>query len=399
MVSPATEPQKPEEPKIQPKTHVDVRGLYLTGWSAGSDDKFNDMVNYVKSSGLNAVVIDAKDDDGLITYKTEIPLAKEIGANRVVKIRDIQGRLKTLKEKNIYAIARIVVFVDPVLVAAKPDWAILNGKFRDRRGLPWGNPYNENVWKYNVEIAKEAAKLGFNEIQFDYVRFPEKDIEGVTHNVSKEKRVETITGFLKYAKKELEPYNVFMAADVFGLTTTVTDDMKIGQEYAPIAEIADYILPMVYPSHYNSGLFGLRNPNASPFETVYNSMVRGLGKTKNLDVKKHRPWIQDFSIYGVKYGKAEVEGQIRALARLGIRQFVLWDPNNKYTRNVDYSLIDKVPKDENPKSFEGPLTAEASYTGSTSGSQTHGGPPNGAQGSSQNSSGTVSGSVYEPRLN
>ena len=133
-----------------------------------------------------------------------------------------------------------------------------------------------------------------------------------------------------------------VSADVFGLTTTVTDDMKIGQEYGEIARIVDFISPMVYPSHYNPGLFGLSNPNARPYETVYHSMKNGLAKTPGVEISRHRPWIQDFSLYGIPYGKAEVEAQIRALADLGIRQFLLWNPRNVYTPGVDYFLIEKA---------------------------------------------------------
>jgi len=343
--SPAPSSAKDEGPAaavkdpFQPRQHVPVRGLYLTGWSAGLDGKFYELLKYAKSSGLNAMVIDVKDDDGLITFPSKIPLAQEIGSNSH-KIKDIAARVKTLKENGIYPIARIVVFVDPVLAAKRPAWAILNGKFKDRRGLAWTNPFNREVWKYNVDVAKEAVAAGFKEIQFDYVRFPEKNIPGVTEGVGKEKRVEAIAGFLRYARQELEPLGVFVSADVFGLTTTVVDDMKIGQDYATVAGIVDYICPMVYPSHYNPGLFGLKNPNANPYETVYQSMLNARKKTPDLPLEKHRPWIQDFSLYGIHYGRAEVEAQIRALAKAGIHQFILWDPSNRYTRGVDYSLID-----------------------------------------------------------
>lgn len=363
--NPEPEPQKPPAPPEPPKPvkkPAAVRGLYLTGYSAGSDEKLREIVGFVKAAGLNALVIDAKDDDGLITWETDIPLAKEISSNSR-KIKDIGSVLKILHDNEIYSIARVVAFVDPVLAKGRPSWAILNGQWKDRRGLAWGNPYNENVWKYNVEVARAAARAGFKEIQFDYVRFPERDIEGITHNVSMEKRVNTINDFLKYAKQELSEYPVYISADVFGLTTTVADDMKIGQDYAALAQILDYISPMIYPSHYSPGNYGLRDPESSPRETVYGSMFKGRERTPDLKPEVHRPWIQDFSLR-VKYGKTEIEAQLRGLAEAGITTFMVWDPSNRYTRNVDYSIIDQIkplPKPEPPKPGAGATTGGQVY--------------------------------------
>lgn len=317
-----------------------VRGLYLTGYSFGSDERFAEILDFMQAKGLNAIVADVKDDDGRVSWEMDLPIAREVGAT-MPKVRDISTRLKTMREKNVYAIGRIVVFVDPVLAKARPAWAIQNGRWKDRRGLAWTNPYVEDVWRYNVAIAKEAARAGFQEIQFDYVRFPEHDIEGITHNVGQERRVNAIAGFLRYAKQELEPLGVFVSADVFGLTTTTVDDMKIGQDYATLSGLVDYISPMIYPSHYGPGIFGLRNPEAAPKETVYHSMVQGQWKAPSLDPVRHRPWIQDFSLR-VPYGKAEVEAQLKGIAEAGIRSFMLWDPNNRYTRTADYSLIDST---------------------------------------------------------
>lgn len=340
-------------PAAAPTLHkpVEVHGLYMTGYIAGGDKSFHELLSYMKESGLNAVVVDVKDDDGMVTFKVDDPQVRASGANKFIKVADMPGRIKELHDNGIYVIGRIVTFVDPVMAKWHPDWAVqVGGKlYRDGRNLPWANPYKQEVWDYNVGIAKDAVKAGFDEIQFDYVRFPEKHIQGLNYGVGRDKRVETISGFLKYAHDQLSPLGVYVSADVFGLTTTVTDDMMIGQEYRAVAESVDYICPMVYPSHYNTGLFGLKNPNASPYETVYQSMLRGEEKAAGLDITKNRPWIQDFSLSGVHYGKAEVEAQIKALANAGVRQFILWDPSNKYTRGVDYSLIDSTPELPKPK--------------------------------------------------
>ena len=338
-------PPHPQAPPA-PRQPVQVRGIYLTGYTAGNDQRFSDLLDFVKRAGLNAMVIDVKDDEGFVSFASDLPLAKEIGSNSD-KIRDIRGRLRTLRENNVYAIARIVVFVDPVLARGRPEWGIQGGRWRDVRGLAWGNPYDTNVWRYNVDIAKEAAKVGFREIQFDYVRMPERSIPGVTDGVGMEKRVNAIADFLRYAVKELKPYDVFVSADVFGLTTSVSDDMKIGQDYTTIAGITDYISPMVYPSHYSLGIYGLANPEASPLETVFGSLTRGQEKTRWLSPSHHRPWIQDFSLR-VHYGRAEVEAQLRGLAKAGIKSFMVWDPRNRYTRDVDYSIIDRTPVEWHP---------------------------------------------------
>ncbi|MDB4894212.1 MAG: hypothetical protein JWN15_474, partial [Firmicutes bacterium] len=269
---------------------------------------------------------------------TEIPLALAIGANER-KIPDIGERVKFLKENGIYVIGRIVVYADPLLGRKRPDMAIQGGNFVDTRGIRWPDPYNQQVWAYKVAIAKEAAARGFDEIQFDYIRFPEHRIQGYNAGVPVRQRTDAIAGFLSYAKQELAPLGVFIAADVFGLTTSVADgdDMEIGQDYAQIAGIVDYIMPMVYPSHYAPGTYGVDNPNQAPGRIVYESLVAAQKRTAGIDPRKHRPWIQDFNM-GKTYTAADVEDQIRGLADAGIYQWILWDPNNRYTQDVNYAV-------------------------------------------------------------
>lgn len=321
----------------QTRKHVDIHGLYMTGWVAGSD-RFYELVDFMKQSGLNAVVIDAQDDDGKISWETDISLAKEIGAHEI-KIADIEKRVTYLKENGIYTIARVVVYADPLLGSAKPEMSIQGGAFVDTRGIRWPDPYNKKVWEYKVAIAKDAASRGFDEIQFDYIRFPEHRIPGYNYEVPVRQRTEAIESFLRYARQELASTGVFLAADVFGLTTSVAegDDMEIGQDYAAIASIVDYVLPMVYPSHYAPGTYGVADPNAQPGRIVYESLVAAQKRTFDMDVRIHRPWIQDFT-YGKTYTAADIEDQIRGLAEAGIYQWILWDPNNLYTRGVNYQV-------------------------------------------------------------
>lgn len=319
------------------RKHLDVHGLYMTGWTAGSA-RFYELVDYMKQTGLNAVVIDVQDDDGYISWETEIPLAKEIGAHEP-KIPDIAARIRYLKEHGIYTIGRIVVYADPLLGKKRPDMAIQGGQFVDTRGIRWPDPYNPAVWAYKIAVAKEAAANGFDEIQFDYIRFPEHRIEGYNYRVPIRQRTEAIEGFLHEAKTQLEPLGVFVAADVFGLTTSVAegDDMEIGQDYAGIARIADYVLPMVYPSHYAPGTYGIADPNANPGQVVYESLVAAQKRTPDVERRKHRAWIQDFDM-GKTYTAADVEDQIRGLARAGIYQWILWDPANQYTKGANYQV-------------------------------------------------------------
>lgn len=357
----AKEPDRTVDLGPRPPTrphHVDIHGLYMTGWVAGSD-RFYELVDYMLASGLNAVVIDAQDDDGIISWKTEIPLALELGASEA-KIADIDARVRYLKERGIYTIARIVVYADPLLGRMRPDMAILGGEFADSRGIHWPDPYNQEVWAYKIAIARDAASRGFDEVQFDYIRFPEQRIQGYNAGVPVNRRTGAIESFLREARTALEPAGVFIAADLFGLTTSVAEgnDMEIGQDYRAIAEIVDYVLPMVYPSHYDPGTYGVDDPNAEPGRIVYESLVAAQKRTWGMDVRKHRPWIQDFN-YGKRYTAADVEAQIRGLAEAGIYQWILWDPQNRYTREVNYGLAGLTgPPGEWRASYRPPAAGE-----------------------------------------
>lgn len=331
--------------------HVDVRGLYMTAYTAGIEEWLREMVTFARAKGLNAFVIDAMDDDGRISWQTDIPLAKEIGANSN-KIKDPRQVVHYLEENGIYPIARLVVYADPILGARRPDLSIKRpdgSQFVDTRGIRWPDPYNRKVWEYKVAVAKHAAEIGFKEIQFDYVRFPEHRIAGFNYQVPVEQRAGAIEDFLRYARQELAPLGVLVSADVFGLTTSVApgNDMEIGQIYENIIEIVDYIKPMVYPSHYAPNTYGVTDPNQDPGRIVYESMVRAQKRSWGVPVQKHRPWIQDFT-YGKKYVAADIEAQILGLAKAGIHQYILWDPSVRYTRNVNFDVARALSGQEPP---------------------------------------------------
>lgn len=331
-----------------------VRGIYVTGHSAGGE-KFNKLVKMMDETDLNAMVIDIKDDWGNLTY---IPEEKshytDIGKPY---IKDPKKVLKTMEEKQIYPIARVVVFKDSVLANKKPEWSYKEGNtvWKNGRGESFVNPFLKEVWDYNIGIAIEAAKMGFQEIQFDYVRFPEGfehrdsslkysmgEYEGLKiENV--QKRVCAVTDFVEYARKQLEPYGVKVSVDIFGYTATLPEAPGIGQNFSKISEHVDVISSMIYPSHWTS-YFGIAKPDLEPYKLVseYAKLEkRKLGELDSPPVS--RPWLQDFtaSYLGAgnykEYGRAEVEAQIKALKEQGINEFLLWNAGNSYTQNVDYT--------------------------------------------------------------
>ena len=332
-----------------------VRGIYVTGHSAGGA-KFSKLVDLMETTDLNAMVIDIKDDFGNLTYipADDSPLKKmDIGKPY---IKDPDAMLKEMADKEIYPIGRIVVFKDSVLAKKRPDLSFTDGDkvWKNGRGEAFVNPFMKEVWDHNVDIAIEAAKMGFKEIQFDYVRFPEgfekrhdqlsytfesyedSDLDPVKH------RVDAITDFVEYAREQLKPYGVEVSVDIFGYAATLEEAPGIGQNFSRISENVDVISSMIYPSHWTS-YFGVAKPDLEPYKIVseYAKVENDvLGALKAPPVS--RPWIQDFSAPWLgsgnylTYGKAEVEAQIKALKDNGIDEYLLWNAGNTYTTDVNY---------------------------------------------------------------
>jgi hypothetical protein len=331
-----------------------VRGIYVTAESAGGS-RFSDLLKLVDSTDLNAMVIDIKDDAGNVTYKTD-KRSPYSGIGKTY-IHNPRKLLETLEEKQIYPIARIVVFKDSLLAKKNPGLSFLDGEkvWVNNRGEAFVNPFLKEVWDYNVGIAIEAAKLGFQEIQFDYVRFPEgfenrdKQLQFSMGDYQHmkgdnvQKRVRAVTDFVAYAKEKLKPYGVKVSVDIFGYTATLPEAPGIGQNFTKISENVDVISSMIYPSHWTS-YFGIEKPDLEPYKLVreYAKVEKQkLSELENPPVS--RPWLQDFTAsylgsghYKV-YGKAEVEAQIKALHDAGIHEFLLWNAGNHYTENVDYT--------------------------------------------------------------
>lgn len=336
---------------------VKVKGIFVTGWLAGMDEKIDEFIELARETDINAFVIDVKDDTGAISYKTStVPLAKEIKANRR-KIKDIKALIKKLKDENIYLIGRVVVFKDPLLAQTKKDRALrLKNKTTTWIDDDWVNPYLVENWDYVIAVAREALNLGFDEIQFDYVRFPALG-DGATQvaHESELSKEEIINTFLSYAKEELSAYDAPISADIFGAVTSVSDDLGIGQKLETISSIVDIISPMIYPSHYAHGVFNLEVPEAAPYETIYYSMNDAITRLTRDHPVRLRPWLQDFSLK-YPYGIEEVKEQIRALEDLGIEEWLLWNPRSRYT--VAALLPEPTGNEEHSLETERPMRRE-----------------------------------------
>lgn len=337
----------------------EVKGVYLTAWNAANPDFLQGILDLIDRTELNAVVVDVKDDSGRVTITTDEPTATAAGAVQPF-IADPQAFTAELHRRGIYAIARIVAFKDPIVAPARPGWAVLHasgGIWRDWNGVAWLNPYNREAWDYVIRIARAAAEAGFDEIQFDYVRFPtDGDLRATRYPGADGRAYEQVVAdFLAHARDQLAPYGVLVSADVFGLVTSVSDDMGIGQRLEEIAGAVDYVSPMLYPSHYERGNLGLPNPNAMPYETVYRSLVDARDRilAAGLDTRTAvRPWIQDFSM-GHPYGPDEVRAQIRATYDAGYTSWMLWNAANRYTAAALLSG-DTAPPRSLPPSEVGP---------------------------------------------
>ncbi len=327
--SPARQPKLGNRDRL----NMEVRGLYVTSWIAGMK-RFREIADGVARSGLNALVIDIKDCTGRVGYDSAVPFVAEIKA-RERRIRDLDAVLQYCSERKIHTVARIAVFQDPVLAAAKPELAVKaagGGLWKDRKGQTWVDPASRIVWKYNLDLAKEAASRGFNEVQFDYVRFPtDGRLKGLSYPVYRgdTPKRQVIKEFFKYLDLELKSLDILVSADVFGLTTVSEDDLNIGQKIEDIAPYVDYLCPMVYPSHFPSGYLGFKNPAEQPYKVIYDSCMRGLDRIKGQRAKL-RPWIQDFDL-GASYDKRMILAQIQALRDAGAFGFCAWNARNVYT--------------------------------------------------------------------
>ncbi len=350
------EPESPPSPKpvtvSTPSFDIDptfppfgplsaVRAMYVSYFAIGHTDVRKRIFQLLDTTEFNAVVIDAKGDFGWISYPTQVTLAHEVGAARPTA-KDFNGLLDQLKKRDIYTIARVVTFKDTPLAKAYPDYAVKTGTgamWQDQDEQSWSDPFLKPVWDYNIEVAIEAAKLGFDEIQFDFLRFPMPSQAGEPHfsqDVSRGTRVAAIIGFLSIARGQLQPYGVKIAADTSGYTCWRKDDTVIGQDIDRMGQYLDVLCPMLYPSTFGSGIPGYKFAIAHPYEIVFHSASRAVDRLKAQNCRV-RPWIQDFPDYRFDkrvYGKEEIQAQIKGSFDSGSTGFMVWDPRVKYTEGA-----------------------------------------------------------------
>jgi hypothetical protein len=326
------------------KTPESVRAIYMSSWVAGTPSLRNKLIAFIDESGVNSVVIDIKDSTGVVSFIIDDPVVKKYQTENI-RIRDIENLIKILHEKNIYIIGRLTAFQDPLLAKKEPSWAFTrvdNGQtWKDRKGLAFINPQSQQSWDYLARIAKYSYSIGFDEINFDYIRYPsDGNITNIDYNLKEgETKRSSLKYFYHYLDTELRSQNIPISADIFGLVTTAKQDVGIGQHFEDIYPYFDAIAPMVYPSHYRSGHFGYDNPNAHPYSVVTQSMQSAYDRAVEMeqDPQKLRTWIQDFTLGYPKYGKSEIIDQIQATYDIGLDSYMSWDPKNRYTQDAYYA--------------------------------------------------------------
>ncbi|MEK7559808.1 MAG: putative glycoside hydrolase [Patescibacteria group bacterium] len=335
------------------KTPEPLKAIYMTSWVAGTPKWRTELVNFIKKSEINSLVTDVKDYTGRVAFDTKSKLVDTAGSEEI-RIQDLKEFVNELHQNNIYAIARITVFQDPFYAKYNSDIAVktkTGSNWKDRKGLMYIDPSAEEFWQYTVEVAREAEKMGFDELNFDYIRFPSdgnmKDIAfpisqkvlsgldsgglSIDSPLAKEILLEQ---FFKYLNSALKNTGVPISADVFGMTMTNFDGLNIGQVLERIEPYFDYVSPMVYPSHYPATFQGFKNPAAHPYEVVLYSMKRGVERViaASSSPLKLRPWLQDFDL-GAIYDAQKIRAQIQATYDAGLTSWMMWDPANKYTKD------------------------------------------------------------------
>jgi hypothetical protein len=380
---PALPPPPPVNLDIEPQNPLPnppeiIKAVYATSWSAGSKKKLDYLINLIKETELNAIVIDVKDFSGYVAYNTDLKLPKKYDAVEL-RIPKLNALIKRFHDENIYVIARISVFQDQRLALARPDLALHSKKlldsesggkpgsessasgasptnydysrtsttWKDHKGLMWLDTASREVWDYNIAIAREILDRGIDEVNFDYIRFAsDGNLSDIKHPFWDEKRLKThvVRDFFNYLRQQL--LDATISADLFGLVTVNTDGLGIGQHLEFALPHFDAIAPMVYPSHYFKGLIGYENPAEFPYEVVKYSLDAAIRRMKQFQqtasttpMGKLRPWLQDFDL-GADYDAEKVRTQIQAVydSTSGnpelLGGWMLWNPSNVYTKEA-----------------------------------------------------------------
>ena len=330
---------QPAPRTVRPDT---VRGLYVSRWAAVDTSRIAHLVQLATVTEVNTLVIDVKDDRGYVLYGSSVPLAHAIGADTIqpMPAARVRALLDTLRARHIHAVARIVVAKDPLLARARPEWSVARKDtgqpWLDENGQPWLDAHHREIWQYAADLAAEAVGLGFGEVQFDYVRFPDDPrllTEAQFPLANGRPRAQLIHEQLGFLHDRMKALKAPMAIDVFGLTTSDTlTDMGIGQTWEQFATQTDIVLPMTYPSHYSEGLYGLANPNASPYQVIDHALKDAKRRNARLaHAPKIVPWYQDFTQGDPPYGVEQVRAQMHAGYDNGVMSWILWNPGSAYT--------------------------------------------------------------------
>ncbi|WP_408071979.1 putative glycoside hydrolase [Butyrivibrio sp. JL13D10] len=330
--------------KVQPDndSQDEIHGIYVSAHVAGTSGMMNEIIEHIDETSINAVVIDVKTDEGRIAFDMDSEFIDGLGVEDIL-VKDMPGLLETLHEHGVYAIARCVAFRDPFIDEIKPEWMLKNADgsvYEDAKGFNWIDPRVKEARDYLIEVAKGCRAAGFDEVQFDYVRFPtgikEEDI-----GINGYGRRRAVYEFVRYAHADLKKEAIPLSLDVFGtIINSVVDSDIVGQEYPWLSMDCEYLSPMIYPSHYYEGTMGIDYPDLHPYETIDGAMknsdlalkiVNPLGKRQQAKV---RPWLQGFTASYLSkyrtYGVQELQDQIRAVNDNGVYSWIIWNPSCKY---------------------------------------------------------------------
>jgi hypothetical protein len=335
------------------KGTLPARGLYVFRFAANTR-RLKHLIGIADSTEINALIIDVKDEFGL-NFVPADPMVKK-NAGTQVKASNMRALVDTIRAHGILPVARIVVFKDSVTARNNPNHVILKSDgtpWRDKKGQTWVNPYANAIWEYNFRVAEEAIQMGFGEIQFDYIRFPEP-FKSLPQQVFPEQngrsKPQVLAEFLKTARERFAKLGVRTTADVFGLVTTVGGALEVGQRWEPITQVVDVVLPMVYPSHYPPGSFQLPHPNAAPYDVIHIAISRARERDEKLGIKGDhvRPWLQAFSLGKPPYGPHEIEEQKRGVYDAGYDGWVMWEPGSRYDKFLPALEKTFVSRKKNP---------------------------------------------------
>lgn len=333
------------EPEKIVVTHIEtpesVKAVYMSSWVAGTKSIRNKIITLVEETEINAVVIDIKDYTGKISFTPKNGTLLAYGSSEK-RISDIDELISELHSKNIYVIGRVAVFQDPHMTKTHPEYAVKTASnqnliWKDDKGISWLDAGAKDVWEYSALIGEEAYARGFDEINYDYIRFPsDGNMKDIYFPYSEGKiKSEVMREYFEFLKMRFALQKIPISADLFGMVTTNRDDLGIGQLLEHGLANFNFVAPMVYPSHYPDGWNGFSNPAANPYDVIRLSMGPAVTRAEAMGLTKDslRPWIQDFNL-GATYTAEMVRAQITALDELGIDSWMLWDPSNTYTEGA-----------------------------------------------------------------